>query len=197
MLVESFTVDDGWAKAGIMVRNSLEPNSAHFSIFVTGSSGLYTQYRTCNGCVTTSDASCSTVTDTNIWLRVIKIGNTFVSYYKQIEDENWTRCKAVEMSLAEPNHVGIAVTSHDNTKTGVLDVSDFSADNLPTISPGVDIGSVGIPGSTVQSGSGHLLITGSGRGEHAFCSIFQYIIVIHTSTNQQFDLPFTFRHLGL
>lgn len=130
MLVESFTVDDGWAKAGIMIRNSLEPNSAHFSIFVTGSSGLYTQYRTCNGCVTTSDASCSTVTDTNIWLRVIKSGNTFVSYYKRIEDVSWIQCTTVEITFSDPNYVGIAVTSHDNTKTGVLEVSNFSAGNI-------------------------------------------------------------------
>jgi hypothetical protein len=36
-----------------------------------------------------------------------------------------------------------------------------------------DIGSVGIPGSTMQLSSGNLLITGSGEGERAYCSIFQ------------------------
>ena len=103
-----------------MIRDALTPGSAYFSLFVTGSNGLSNQWRSCDGCETFGNGN-ALVDGRNAWLKVSKIGNTFEAYYKIEENADWTAIGSAQtMQFSDASYVGIAVTSHDNSKTAEL-----------------------------------------------------------------------------
>ena len=128
MFVESFTGTDLFsrAKGGLMIRKSLNTNSRHFSLFVTGSDGLRTQIRSING-GSTSKATTQDLPNNNIWLKITKEGNEFQAYYKSSTDADWSTFGSLKTIVFgdTPFYVGIAVTSHDNSKTATITSSNW------------------------------------------------------------------------
>ena len=103
-----------------MIRDGLAPDSAHFSLFVTGSNGLAKQWRTCDGCIT-NDVGNLSIDGRNTWLKLIKTGNIFQAYFKTDDSSDWAALGSPEtMNFSDMIYVGIAVTSHDNSKTADL-----------------------------------------------------------------------------
>jgi len=123
--VTSFENNYSWSKAGIMVRQSLEPGSPHNSLLLSGSNGLSNMYR--NGL----NGGSAHATDYNlkskpIWLRMDKIGDVFTMYYKYGDDDEWTLKWTRTQALGESFYVGVAVTSHDPTcPAGVADCDSY------------------------------------------------------------------------
>ena len=109
-----------WAKAGVMVRESLTAGSAHASIFVTPGSGVSFQRRTA-----TSGSSSSTTT-TGIaaprWVRIARSGNVLTASHSA-DGTTWTTQGSATITMASTIHIGLAVTSHANTTdcTAVFD----------------------------------------------------------------------------
>ncbi|TVR50431.1 MAG: hypothetical protein EA425_09905, partial [Puniceicoccaceae bacterium] len=102
-----------WAKAGVMIRNSLTANSAHAMTVITPSHGVAFQRRTAagNSSLHTSGGSGSTP----IWVRIDRVGNSFTSY-RSADGVNWTQIGSpVTISMSNPVFVGLAVTSHNNS----------------------------------------------------------------------------------
>ena len=141
MFVESFTGDDlySWAKAGLMIRKSLNANSQHFSLFVTGSEGLANMWRSNSGGNSVSDINTG-IGNSNIWLKITKEGNEFQAYYKTSADTDWSTIGSpttIDFGSGSFYH-GIAVTSHDTSKTAELKVSNHwylhfcSVDSCPS-----------------------------------------------------------------
>ena len=173
VFVEDFVSPHELAKGGIMIRDALTPGSAHFSLLVTAGgafgSTLSKQWRTCDGCSTNDDDTysdddygfISPVED--LWLKVTKIGNTFQAYYKFWFDGEWSPFGSAETMQFSSDyfHVGIAVTSGDNSKTAEL----LWRYNEPT-EFGRNIGMVfsGLPGRVTPSATGGLIAKGSGSG---------------------------------
>jgi hypothetical protein len=127
VLVNSFDVVHSWGKGGLMIRETLEPGSRHFSLFATGSNGVANQFRaSTNG---GSSHQGTNVKDIPIWLKISKIGNQFTAYFKKIDAADWQQVGATQtISFAEGQsfYVGLAVTSHDNNAIGTLVASDFN-----------------------------------------------------------------------
>ena len=123
MLVESFTAFDPWAKGGIMIRESLRTDSKYFSVFLTGSNGLLVLCR--------SDANSqpfeiplSTFLDKQLYLKITKQGGVWRAYYRKIGFTFWEAIgHEIDFPFTNDFFVGVAVTSHDNSKVAELNAN--------------------------------------------------------------------------
>jgi regulation of enolase protein 1 (concanavalin A-like superfamily) len=159
ILVNNFVGADQWAKGGLMIRETLDPGSKHFSLFLSGSNGMQNLWRpNTNG---SSDQSQPGVPDKNIWLRIERKGNEFQAYYKRVGTASWVQAGGKQtIQMSSDVYVGIAVTSHDNSKLAALTGSAVDLCDEPDI----DIGNVGVTGTFEKALAGDI-ITGSGAGE--------------------------------
>jgi len=114
---------NAWAKAGVMIRETLSPGSRHAMEVVTPGSGIAFQRRTA-----TNGASASTHGNglkTPYWVRITRRHNTFVGYYSQ-DGVNWTQQGAEVINMSQDAYVGICVTSHNQASTCAAVVNNVS-----------------------------------------------------------------------
>ena len=117
---------DSWAKAGVMIRETLNANSTHATAVVTPGSGVSFQRRSSTG-----GSSAHTTTSglaAPYWIRVTRSGNTFTAY-RSTDGSNWTTIGSENITMSSSVYIGLAVTSHND---GTLCTAVF--DNL-TVSP--------------------------------------------------------------
>jgi regulation of enolase protein 1 (concanavalin A-like superfamily) len=118
---------DQWAKAAVMVRQSLTPNSPHAMMAVSSQNGLVFQRRLTASAVSFSTTGVSKPAP--YWVRVVRNGNTLTGY--QSSDGNtWVRVDSVSISLTGRVYIGLALTAHNNT---ALNTSTF--DNVSVTTP--------------------------------------------------------------
>jgi len=126
-----------WAKGGIMIRDTLNANSKHYSMFVTGTQGLANQWREGTGGYSYHSKTHGD-NPRPVWLRLKKVGNVFESYFKYDNvGAVWIKfgaTKTINFDTAS-FEVGIAVTSHSWGKTVTLHGTDFNIEEItPTLS---------------------------------------------------------------
>ena len=126
MFVENYDVEHYWAKAGLMIRDTLATNSMHYSLFMTGGAGLAQMWRGCTNCGMGNSQTAS-IKDSSLWLRVQKVGNVFTASYKKVGGTEWVAFGSTQTMAftGDSFYVGIANTSHDNAKIGVLKGTNF------------------------------------------------------------------------
>jgi len=113
--VESLDNTDPFAKAGIMIRNTLEPDAVNVALLVTPENGLRYQRRP------TADNATERDFDPNVaapyWL---KFERTFpgglIRAFRSPDGDNWTPFTLKTASMQMPIYIGLAVTSHDITQ---------------------------------------------------------------------------------
>jgi hypothetical protein len=114
--VESMTNTNTWAKAGVMIRESLEPDSAHAMMVVTPSQGISFQRRPGTGAVsahtTTADVTAP------YWVKIERsIAGSFTAY-NSTDGLNWQVQGTPENIMMGSNvYIGLAVTAHDPVLT--------------------------------------------------------------------------------
>jgi len=84
-------------KSGIMVRNSLEQNSAYYGVMKTGDQGSRVQLRNKDGSWTQSHGE-DRNDKASSWLRLLKKGNTYTGY-KSVDGENWTLIDSRQLDI--------------------------------------------------------------------------------------------------
>ncbi len=111
--VNSLTNTNPWSKAGVMIRESLTPDSKNVAAVVTPSNGISFQTRTIANSPT-SFANIPTQT-TPKWLKLKRTGNLLAAFYSN-DGTNWTQI-GTNTTIAMNNtiYVGMCVTSHENT----------------------------------------------------------------------------------
>ena len=100
-----------WAKAGVMLRQSTDPGSAYYAVYVTPGNGIAVQYRKSQGA---SASQLATISGTvPAYLKVSRVGNTFTAYTSS-DGVTWTAIagSSVTMTMTGPLLAGLAVTSH-------------------------------------------------------------------------------------
>jgi regulation of enolase protein 1 (concanavalin A-like superfamily) len=129
--VDAFTAANEWAKAGVMMRESLAAGSKHASMFLTPShNGPAFQRRVATGGSTTSTGGGSGTAPA--WVRVERAGNRFTASHS-LNGTSWTVVGSETISMAATIQVGLAVTSHD---PGSLASAAFSSVSIDaTIAP--------------------------------------------------------------
>jgi len=123
--VDSIALSNEWAKAGVMIRETLEAGSKHAFVALTPtpSHGLSFQRRP------TADAASANTDVADIalphWVKLTRTGNVFAA--QQSEDgETWTDIvvsPALDIAMAANVYIGLAVCSHD---TAIVTGAEFS-----------------------------------------------------------------------
>ncbi|GEM_PF-1291116 len=125
---------NAWAKAGVMIRETLNANSKHAMMVLTPGNGLAFQRRTSTGGSSyhTSGGSASAP----YWVKLVRSGNTFTAY-KSSDGTNWTQVGSETISMAASVYVGLAVTSHNDGTlcTATLDNVSVGGGASPTPTP--------------------------------------------------------------
>jgi len=111
---------DGWAKAGVMIRETTGATAKHAMMAVTPANGLAFQYRTATGGASTHVAGGAGTAPW--WVRLVRSGST-ITAYKSTDGSNWTTVGSVSISMTASVQIGLAVTSHLD---GTLNTSTFS-----------------------------------------------------------------------
>lgn len=120
--VVSIANTSAWAKAGVMIRESLATGSRHASTVIeyASSSGAQFVDRTATG------GSTATVTQTGVvapyWVKLQRAGNTFTSAISS-NGTTWTTVGTATVSMATSVYIGLIATSQNNSalNTSVLD----------------------------------------------------------------------------
>jgi regulation of enolase protein 1 (concanavalin A-like superfamily) len=109
-----------WAKAGVMIRETLNDNSAYAMAVITPSNGACLMYRTTTG--GTSSSTQSTGKAAPYWVRVKRVGNSFSSYMSP-NGTTWTQIGTSKtIAMGSTAYIGLCLSSHDNA---VLNTSTF------------------------------------------------------------------------
>src|SRR5204862_7680455 len=109
--VASVTNTHAWAKAGVMIRSTLDPGSVHAFALVSAASGVSFIRRTA-----TNGTSVSTTTSGIApprWIRIDRSGST-VTAYQSSDGTTWTQMGTVTLAPGQSPYIGFAVTSHNN-----------------------------------------------------------------------------------
>ncbi|HKP96179.1 MAG TPA: hypothetical protein VJ385_10510 [Fibrobacteria bacterium] len=110
--VSSVQNTNAWAKAGIMIRESLTAGSRHASVFVTPGNGVAFQSRAATGQASTSGGTAGLVAPQ--WIKLARSGNRF-SAFRSPDGVAWTPVGPARTLDMEPVvWVGLAVTGHNN-----------------------------------------------------------------------------------
>jgi regulation of enolase protein 1 (concanavalin A-like superfamily) len=109
------------ARAGVMIRESLNGNSKHAMMNIAPNGTFRFQRRTATGGSTSSTTS-SSGTFPNAWVRLVRSGST-VTAYRSANGSTWTQAGSVSITMASEIYVGVGVASGSSTtlNTAVFD----------------------------------------------------------------------------
>ena len=161
---------DPWTKAGIMIKESTSPGAPYALLAVTPGNGVVFQYN--------FDTSISggSYTFPHAWLRLQRIGNSFVAYDSP-DGVNWSEVGTASISMNQNVTVGLEVCSHNN---GVLNTSTFNdvtvtqGDAIPSPWVDQDVGAPDLPGSAGYQ-NGVFTVNGSGSDVWGSDDQFNYV----------------------
>ena len=134
-----------WAKAGVMLRATVDPGSPYCAAFVTPANGIAVQWRSVQAATTSQVLTTGTPA---VYLRVARTGGT-CSAYTSPDGTIWTLVQGstVNIGLSGSVLAGLAVTSHN---WGVLSTATFDSVALAQVPPpwlDADIGTPALAGS--------------------------------------------------
>jgi hypothetical protein len=116
--VDSLVNTDPWAKAGVMIRESLEPGARFAAVYATPGSGVRYQARLLNAGAAVSDTAVitpeQTALRTPVWVKIERTGSTFNGYYST-NGVQWTAMtwNPQTINMATSVYIGLAATSHN------------------------------------------------------------------------------------
>jgi hypothetical protein len=123
--VSSITNTSNWAKAGVMIRDTLDPASTYAFMFPTPDGRRAFQNRPNAGANALSAHSATNAITLPLWVRVERKGAQFTAYYSQ-DGQTWTKQPADEntgtdastnpqvINMGSSVYIGMAVTSNNN-----------------------------------------------------------------------------------
>jgi regulation of enolase protein 1 (concanavalin A-like superfamily) len=118
--VRSVTNTHAWAKAGVMIRESLTANARHAFMLVSAGKGVSFQYRTATGGQTFQVTPGTGAAPT--WLRITRSGDRIDAFWSA-NGSTWNSLGFVSIPMADNVFVGLPVTSH-NTAASATAVFD-------------------------------------------------------------------------
>ncbi len=124
--VDSLVRSDGWAKAGVMIRESLHPGSKHAFVCVTPDYGVSFQQRPETGNVMSQISVAGTVAPR--WVKLTRTGNAFIAQ-QSADGVTWvdvTFTPPVNVSMANNVLIGLALTSHNASTLTAAEFSNLS-----------------------------------------------------------------------
>jgi regulation of enolase protein 1 (concanavalin A-like superfamily) len=123
-----------WAKAGLMIRETLNANSRNAMALIAGSAGFSFQWRLDTGGL--SDYDPWGRGKTPAWLRLVRTGYR-IEAFGSYDGKTWTSLGVETVPMADTVYVGLAVTSHTTSTatTAVIDNFKVAATSPTTNQP--------------------------------------------------------------
>jgi len=122
--VDSVENTHEFAKAGVMIRDTLDPNSANASLLITPENGVRFQFRTDTGSSTDRFFVEGIVAPQ--WVKLERTVGGLVRAYYSADGVVWTQLDLATVSMNSPMYIGLAVTSHDAALTCEAKLSNVS-----------------------------------------------------------------------
>jgi hypothetical protein len=113
--VNSVDETNVWAKAGVMIRESLNPDSAHAMMVVTPAQGVSFQRRPGTG-ATSVDTTTAGIT-APYWVRIERDLAGNYTGYSSPNGTTWTQAGTDNFPMGTNTYIGLALTAHDATQT--------------------------------------------------------------------------------
>src|SRR5262249_43747748 len=106
--VGSISNTNPWAKAGVMIRETLTPTSTHAMMVLTPGNGAAFQRRTVtNGWNQNTSSGAATAP---LWVRIQRAGNVFRGYTSP-DGVTWTQVGSDTIAMSQSVFIGLALTS--------------------------------------------------------------------------------------
>jgi outer membrane protein assembly factor BamB len=146
------TNTDPWAKAGVMLRGSLDPGAPFYAALVTPGNGILVEYRTAQGGAGMQQVAMPGMVP--LYLKVVRTGATFSAYTAQ-DGMVWTLIPGSSITLGGlrgPVLAGLAIASHDKNALSTVtfdavQVVAASATTATTCPGGWTCADIGNPGA--------------------------------------------------
>ena len=135
--VASLALTNEWARAGVMIRESLAANSRYAMTLTTGSRGHGFQRRIDNGGF--SEVGHTGSGTAPVWVKLVRSGSLFQAY-RSADGKTWTSMGSDSIPMNATVYVGLAVSSRNRTTptTAVVDnlrVAGAAAGTQPAPTP--------------------------------------------------------------
>jgi len=122
--VESVQNTQEFAKAGVMIRDTLDADSRYAGLFITPENGVRFQYRNTAGDVT--DRQFAEGITAPQWVKLERTSGGLVRAYYSADGTTWERFNLVQVTMSTPMYIGLAVTSHEAALTCEAKFSNVS-----------------------------------------------------------------------
>jgi regulation of enolase protein 1 (concanavalin A-like superfamily) len=175
--VASLGNTDPWAKAGVMIRETLSGDSKEVFMAVTLGHGLAGQWRSATGGnSTTFAAGAGTVP---VWVKLKRFGNQ-ITLYRSTDGQLWAQVTSQTISMNATAYAGLAVCSHNVSAltTATFDHVGLTAGGSGTLqSPWnhIDIGNTGYQGDATFDGLDTFTLRGGGADIWGTADAFQFL----------------------
>ena len=134
--VASFTNGEYYAKAGVMIRASLAPESAFACMAVKPDNIVYFSSRPSDGAMAVQDQGLDSGNGAK-WVRLVRGGGSVRGFYSVAEkptDKDWKELgQVMPVAFNDPVQVGLAVSSQSDQKFGVAAFEGFEVQNRAVV----------------------------------------------------------------
>jgi hypothetical protein len=124
--VESVENTHGFAKAGVMIRDTLEADSANATLLITPENGVRFQFRNTAGGIT--DRFFEEGITAPQWVKLERTVGGLVRAYYSADGSTWTQLNLTTVAMNTPMYIGLALTSHDTALTCEAKFSNVTSD---------------------------------------------------------------------
>jgi DUF1680 family protein/regulation of enolase protein 1 (concanavalin A-like superfamily) len=121
--VDSLNPTDAWAKAGVMIRETLTANSTFAMTVVTASNGTGLQFRTTTG--GGAGMSPTSAGSAPYWVRLTRTGNTFTGAVSP-DGSAWTTVGTISIPMTANVYIGLCVTAHTNSASTIAVIDSIA-----------------------------------------------------------------------
>jgi hypothetical protein len=122
--VISISNTNAWAKAGVMIRETLAADSKNAMMVLTPGNGVSFQRRPVAGA--SSEETTKAGVTVPQWVRLTRSGNTFTGEYSANGNPPWTPLGSVDMPMLADVYVGLCLTSHNINATCTAEFSNVA-----------------------------------------------------------------------
>lgn len=145
--VDSIGNTNGWAKAGVMFRASVNADSAFVMVARRPDGTIVMQWRKVDGGGTTWGGGLAG-DGTASWVKLVREDDAFTGYFSY-DGETWTSITQTSVVMPASIFAGLAVTSHHN---GQLTTAEFSEVSTSSVLGGLFTNAIDLGATTLEGG---------------------------------------------
>lgn len=120
---------DPWAKAGVMIRESLNPSSRYADMVLTPGNGAAFQRRTSPGANAVHTGRGGITAPS--WVKLVR-GGTMLTGYVSSDGATWTRVGTDTIPMITTVYAGLAVTAHNNAALNTATFDHVAVSTSPS-----------------------------------------------------------------